>query len=86
MGLIYEIQRDNKKIEELLDWLEDNKPEIKDFVFGVRFTNGNLHLHCDEVPLEMLCTISKMLDLRIDETIQGPDEEDEDDLEEDELE
>lgn len=71
MGIIYKIQRDNKKLEDLIKWLEANKSEVKDFLFGVRFCNGNMELHCDEVPLETMCTISKMLDVRIDETIIG---------------
>lgn len=81
MGLIYTIQRDNKEVSELIKYLEDNKSEIKDIILGVRYCNGNLSLNCDTAPLEMLCTLSKMIDLRIDELIQGPDEDDLDDLE-----
>lgn len=71
MGIIYKIERDNKKLEELINWLQDNKSEIKDFMFGVRLCSGDIHLHCDEIPLEFMCTLSKMLDVRIDETIIG---------------
>lgn len=84
MAIVYKIQKNNAEIKEVIKWLQDNVHEIKDFMFGVRFTNGNITLDCEEVPLETLCTLSKMLDLRIDEVIQGPDEDEDDELEEDE--
>ena len=85
MAIIYKIQRNNAELKEVIKWLEDNESEIKDFIFGVRFCNGNMELNCEGVPLETLATMSKMLDLHIDAVIQGPDEEDEDNLEEDDL-
>lgn len=86
MAIVYKIEKNNAELKEVIKWLQDNVSEIKDFMYGVRFTNGNITLDCEGVPLETLATMSKMLDLRIDEVIQGPDEDEDDDLEEDELE
>ena len=71
MSETYQILREDPTVDAFIEFFTKSKLNIKDIFCAIRFRDGTLEIIDNQVPFETLCTISKRLDLIIDEAFLG---------------